>query len=124
MTPIAQWDIDRVAAMELATALQLAPDDDRLAMIAGCFSRHREHTIEWAAQRARQQIINALEAAAIEQSLRRSEAWGEGVAFAEQTVTAMSVSDILGAVPGQARSFGQILRTMIQATRHNRRGQR
>lgn len=111
------WDIDRLAATELAAVLQIAPDDNLLDVIAGQFARHRTTSMEWAAKRAREQVVAMLESEELNRIGRKNEAWGEGVAFAEQRVAAMSVSDLLGELPGKARSFGQVLRSMKRNSR-------
>ena len=111
------WDIDRVAAGELATALRAELDGERLGLVAELFARHRESALEWAAKRAQGQVLRTLEAAVIERAGRMSDSWAEGVAFAEQKVAAMPVSEILGIVPGRTRSFGQVLRSMLRTAR-------
>jgi len=73
--------------------------------------------MEWVAKRVREQVVSMLEAEELNRIARKNEAWGEGVAFAEQRVAAMSLSDLLGELPGKARSFGQVLRSMKRNSR-------
>jgi hypothetical protein len=109
------WDMDRLAAGQLAAALGL-PEEGREAM-AQAFARHRESAMEWAASRVRDRIGQGLESAMLEQVARRNEDWAEGVAWAQMQVAGMGTGELLGRVPGRPRTRGQVLRSLVRAAR-------
>lgn len=111
------WEVDRIAAAELLTAIKDAREEDIPAIAAAAFSRHRLHSYEWAAQRVHRGAIDALEDASARELVRRDAIWADGFRFAEQCLCGCTPSELLGDIARPLKSKGQILRTLIRSAR-------
>jgi hypothetical protein len=112
------WAVDELAASTLFAALGLDPTEERLAIVAGHFARHRENVASWAAERAQANIAQTLEDASRDIFARESEDWTSGFRNAEQTIVTMSAEELLAVERTAPLSKGRILRTMMKQARN------
>lgn len=112
-----QWSVDRLAAGKLALQLKLEASDALIEAIARHFAAHRRSMIEWAAERVQDNMVRALEEASTDSFIHRSEDWARGFQHAEELVIGTSPRELLELEPDQARSKGQILRSMVRQAR-------
>lgn len=112
------WSVDRLAADNLAVNLGVKFGDGDLSLIAEHFARHRLEAYEWAAERVRSSLIAKLESASHELFQQRRAEWIDGFIFAEQLLLAIEPNELTGIPAGQARTKGQVLRTMVRRAKH------
>lgn len=111
------WEVDRVAAAELAAALRAAGPDDWAGLLAQAFSKSRRQNCEWAARRVHESVIGLLESEAVEQFSHRDQRWTDGFRYAEERLSTQSPLGLLAIAASPSRSKGQILRGMIRSAR-------
>ncbi|MDE2596551.1 MAG: hypothetical protein KGL44_06720 [Sphingomonadales bacterium] len=111
------WEIDRVAAAQMLTALGIADTPEAARIAAGQLARHREKAMRWAVERARDRLVQDLERGAVDHYPRENEAWARGYGCAEMQVASVSADDLLDITQGAPRSPGQVLRGMIRAAK-------
>lgn len=111
------WEVDRIAAAELLALLKKAPEADWGILAAKAFSKARLQSYEWAARRAQESAIKALETEAIEVFQRKESVWTDGYRHAEEYLAAMAASELLEVSTRPARSKGQVLRSFIRSAK-------
>ena len=108
------WSVDRIAANNLQVSLGLRLDAAQVETIASHFAEHRLDAYEWAAERSRSNIVQALESASLDLCPRNGEEWVSGFMRAEQVVLTMATQELVKAEPGKALSRGQVLRNLVR----------
>jgi hypothetical protein len=119
MTGLRSWSVDELAANRLVAELELVATDDTVAQIAHHFAQHRRSMMEWAAQRIRDNMREALESASTSNFSRHGDAWVSGFNRAEELLLTLSPAELLSLEREQPRSQGQYLRQMIREARQD-----
>lgn len=109
--------VDTLAASNLLARLGLDASPQLLAAVAGHMAAHRIGAIEWAAERARETIVQQLETRSLAMLGDHNEDWASGFRHAEQIVWGMTATELLGEVPARTMSKGQVLRSMLRQAR-------
>ncbi len=117
MTESDIWSVDSIAAGNLLLSLGLKLNAEQELVIAEHFARHRRDAHEWAAERARDRVIERLEAASLEFCSRNDGDWAQGFLRAEQVVMTMTPNELVGGDVGKAPSRGQVLRALVRRAR-------
>ena len=118
MTDTRFWEIDRLAAQRLLGRLEIDAPPGMVETVATAFAEHRMDVQQWAANRAQSQMIGALEAQSVQEFGQKDARWADGFIAAEQLVSRLSTSELLGQPYGTSQSKGQILRSMVRGTRN------
>ncbi|MGD9811965.1 MAG: hypothetical protein AB7U35_11640 [Sphingobium sp.] len=108
------WGVDRVAAGNLAASLGLQLSEQDAERVAAHFARHRTGSYEWVARRVQANIIQMLEAASARLFDRNRAEWSDGFRNAEMVIHTAAPDELLGIESSEARSKGQVLRTMVR----------
>ena len=111
------WSVDRIAASNLLTNLQLEASAANLERVERHFAQHRQSAMEWAAKRAQSSIIEQVEAAARRYFPHHSGDWAAGFCCAEQQIATIGAREMLQVETGKAASKGQILRRLVRHAR-------
>lgn len=111
------WEVDRIAAAELLTLLEEAPEAEWGGLAAKAFSGTRLKSYDWAAKRVHESAIKVLEKESTEMFQRKESAWTDGFRRAEECLMAKSPSELLGVMIHPPRSKGQVLRSFIRSAK-------
>ena len=114
------WEVDRVAAADLLAALEAVPEPEWGVIVAQALARNRRQSYDWASQRARQSALQVLEKEAAETFQRHNGEWIDGFRHAEKCLMTTTPSALLALPANQARSKGQILRSLVRSARRTR----
>lgn len=113
------WEIDRIAAHKLLTALGLEPTPERIAATGETMARHREQCMLFAAERIQGHILHQLETEGPQRFVRENEDWAKGFNHAEALLLTSTPADLLEIAPATPRTKGQHLRAMIRRARQD-----
>ena len=111
------WSVDRIAASNLLTDLQLEASTANLERVERHFARHRQTAMECAAKRAQSSIIEQVETASRRYFPQHNEDWAAGFCCAEQQIATIGAREMLQIETGKAQSKGQILRYLVRHAR-------
>lgn len=111
------WEIDRMAARRLIGRLGVAATPETVEEVAAEFASHRLEVEQWVADRVQSYVIGMLEARSIEEFGRMDERWSDGFRTAEELVARLQSEDLLGQPVSEAKSKGQLLRSMMRTAR-------
>jgi hypothetical protein len=119
MPSVKSWAVDELAASKLLAELNIEPTEEQRSCVARHFAQHRRDLSRWVAEQAQSKMIERLEAISGQSFGRESDQWAQGYCYAEQKILTMSPEELLDLEADQARSKGQILRSMIRQARAN-----
>lgn len=111
------WSVDRVAAADLLGSLGVDATPEALEAAAIRLARHRICAQDWAVKRAQSRVVAALESASARHFDRRSNDWIDGFRRAEEIVIVMAAGELVPSLAPQARSKGQVLRSLVRQAR-------
>lgn len=112
-------EVDRIAARSLLSALGVDASEDALRLATRTLAKHRVTGSDWAARRAHEHALDALEASSMEQFTGHASEWSEGFIAAQQSLLRIDPTERLGLYSEKPRSKGQILRAMMRQAREN-----
>lgn len=111
------WDVDELAARGLLADLGLAETPELLGQVAFHMAKHRRSMMEWAAERAQDNMVRILDNMTPPAHIHDVDGWSRGFRDAEVQVMTTPRSDLLALGPEKSRSQGQFLRTMVREAR-------
>lgn len=111
------WSVDRLAAANLFTILNIDATDHQIEIAATHFAEHREDAYHWSAERIRARVIDQLETSGSELFMRKPEAWGEGFRAAQEELMTLLPSELIDLPKSPPPSRGRILRSMLRQRR-------
>lgn len=111
------WEVDRLAAKRLLDRLKIETTPAIVEEIGVVIAEHRKNSEMWIAGRIQSKLIRELETRSMQDFGRMDDDWRNGFMAAEAVVATLSIDELLDQPSGEARSKGQVLRSMVRDAR-------
>ena len=115
------WDVDRLAATNLAAALGLQPEPRQLHILARHLAQHRLDACGWSVERVRSNLLDRFASISADSFQNRPDQWSDGFRFAEQATITMTSEELLKLAPRKTITRGQRLRALIRMHREKQK---
>ncbi|WP_341713640.1 hypothetical protein [Erythrobacter sp.] len=111
------WEVDRLAARTLLDRLKIEATPATVEQLEIGLAEHRRNSEVWVAGRVQSRCVKELEDRSMQDFTRMDDNWRNGFMAAEEIVATLSIDALLDQPRGEARSKGEVLRSMVRDAR-------